>query len=134
MTFYCVLSTVSSPGKVKCQHSKKAVNINILRKVLKQTDFCVACTVSTEQGYGQFITINAMWMVLLDFFGILRVQFQFSLFPAHINISYNNNNVYILCRKRGGQKTMLMDVRPLTITMIRSSLVYRINDTIRYVS
>ena len=41
---------------------------------------------------------------------------QFSLFPAHINISYSNNNVYILCRKRGGQKTMLMDVRPLTIT------------------
>ena len=37
---------------------------------------------------------------------------QFSLFPAHINISYSNNNVYILCRKRGGQKTMLMDVRP----------------------
>ena len=34
---------------------------------------------------------------------------QFSLFPAHINISYSNNNVYILCRKRGGQKTMLMD-------------------------
>ena len=26
---------------------------------------------------------------------------QFSLFPAHINISYSNNNVYILCRKRG---------------------------------
>ena len=41
---------------------------------------------------------------------------QFSLFPAHINISYSNNNVYILCRKRGEQKTMLMDVRPLTIT------------------
>ena len=32
---------------------------------------------------------------------------QFSLFPAHNNISYNNNNVYILCRKGGGQKTML---------------------------
>ena len=43
---------------------------------------------------------------------------QFSLFPAHINISYNNNNVYILCRKRGGQKTMLMDVRPVAITVV----------------
>ena len=43
---------------------------------------------------------------------------QFSLFPAHINISYNNNNVCILCRKRGRQKTMLMDVRPLTITVV----------------
>ena len=47
---------------------------------------------------------------------MFNVQFNFSLFPAHINISYSNNNVYILCRKRGGQKTMLMDVRPLTIT------------------
>ena len=35
----------------------------------------------------------------------------FSLFPAHINISYSNNNVYILCRKRGRQKTILMDVQ-----------------------
>ena len=26
---------------------------------------------------------------------------QFSLFPAHINISYNNDNVHIMCRKRG---------------------------------
>ena len=34
-------------------------------------------------------------------------KIQFSLFPAHINISYSNNNMYILCRKRGGQKTML---------------------------
>ena len=35
------------------------------------------------------------------------ISIQFSLFPAHINISYSNN-VYILCRKRGGQKTMLI--------------------------
>ena len=41
--------------------------------------------------------------------GIILNSIQFSLFPAHINISYNNNNVYILCRKGGGQKTMLMD-------------------------
>ena len=41
---------------------------------------------------------------------------QFSLFPAHIIISYSNNNVYILGRKGGRQKTMLIDVRPLTIT------------------
>ena len=43
---------------------------------------------------------------------------QFSLFPAHINVSYNNDNVHITCRKRGGQKTMLMNVRPLTITVV----------------
>ena len=42
---------------------------------------------------------------------------QFSLFPAHINISYSNNNVYILCRKRGGQKTMLMDVNEMFNTV-----------------
>ncbi len=41
---------------------------------------------------------------------------QFHLFPAHINISYSNDNMYIMCRKRGGQKTVLMNVRPLTIT------------------
>ena len=41
---------------------------------------------------------------------------QFNLFPAHINISYSNDNMYIICRKRGGQKTVLMNVRPLTIT------------------
>ncbi len=27
---------------------------------------------------------------------------QFILFPAHINISYNIDNVHIMCRKRGG--------------------------------
>ena len=43
-------------------------------------------------------------------------QFQFSLFPAHNNISYYNDNVYIMCRKRGGQKAVLMNVHPLTIT------------------
>ena len=41
---------------------------------------------------------------------------QFHLFPAHINISYSNDNMYNMCRKRGGQKTVLMNVRPLTIT------------------
>ena len=41
---------------------------------------------------------------------------EFNLFPAHINISYSNVNMYIMCRKRGGQKTVLMNVRPLTIT------------------
>ena len=33
---------------VECTVSKKAVNINILRKVLKQTDFSVECMVSKE--------------------------------------------------------------------------------------
>ena len=45
------------------------------------------------------------------------VQFssvQFSLFPAQINISYNNGNVHIMCRKTGGQKTqVLMNICPV---------------------
>ena len=36
---------------------------------------------------------------------------QFNLFPAHINISYNIDNVHIMCRKRGGLKTVLMKGR-----------------------
>ena len=47
-----------------------------------------------------------------------HIQFnsiQFSLFPAHINISYNIDNVHIMCRKRGGQKTVLMNVHPPNI-------------------
>ena len=34
-------------GQVKCQHSKKAVSINTVRKVLKQPEFRIECTVST---------------------------------------------------------------------------------------
>ena len=56
----------------------------------------------------------------LNFFFFFFFSIQFSLFPAHINISYSNNNVYILCRKRGGQKTMLMDIKLLQ----RSSAIY----------
>ena len=41
---------------------------------------------------------------------------KFSLFPVHINCSYNNDNVFIMCSKRGGLMTVLMKVRPLTIT------------------
>ena len=29
----------------------------------------------------------------------LIYSIQFSLFPAHINISYNNDNIHIMCRK-----------------------------------
>ena len=47
--------------------------------------------------------------------GRKEIFIQFDLFPAHINISYNKDNVY-MCRKRDGQKTVLMNVRPLTIT------------------
>ena len=43
---------------------------------------------------------------------------QFSLFPAHINISYNIDNVHIMCRKRGGLKTVLMNVHPQTLTVV----------------
>ena len=51
----------------------------------------------------------------------LYIQFnsiQFSLFPAHINISYNIDNVHILCRKRGGLTTVLMNVHPLTLNVV----------------
>ena len=43
---------------------------------------------------------------------------QFSLFPAHINMSYNNDYVHIMCRKRGGLKTVLMNVHPQTLTLV----------------
>ena len=43
---------------------------------------------------------------------------QFNLFPAHINISYNIDNVHIMCRKRGGLKTVLMNVHPQTLTVV----------------
>ena len=50
--------------------------------------------------------------------GYLLNSIQFSLFPAHINISYNIDNVHIMCRKRGGQKTVLMNVHPQTLTVV----------------
>ena len=59
---------------------------------------------------GESISINAV-------FNLIKLSFQFSLFPAHINISYNNDYVHITCRKMDGQKTVLMNVRPLTITL-----------------
>ena len=43
---------------------------------------------------------------------------KFSLFPAHINVSYNNHNVRIMCMKRGVQETVLMNIRPLTIIVV----------------
>ena len=49
-------------------------------------------------------------------FEFIKRNVQFNLFPAHINISYSNDNMYIMYRKRNGQKTVLMNVRPLTIT------------------
>ena len=49
---------------------------------------------------------------------------QFSLFPTHVNILYNNDNVHIMCRKRGEQKTVLMNVRPLTITVVNYEHTY----------
>ena len=54
---------------------------------------------------------------MIDDDGFLGVHnIQFNLFPAHIEISYNNDNVHIMCMKRGEQKTELMNVRSLTIT------------------
>ena len=70
--------------------------------------------VASVQTVGENCIVNMAWR-------LTSISIQLSLFPAHINISYNNNNVYILCRKRGGQKTMLimlMDARPLTITVV----------------
>ena len=32
----------------------------------------------------------------------------FSVFPAHVNISYNTDNVHFMCRKRGGLKTVVV--------------------------
>ena len=75
--------------------------------------------VSARAGDTDYSQVRVGLHQMSDLSPLLFIQFnsiQFSLFPAHINISYSNNNVYILCRKRGGQKTMLMDVRPLTIT------------------
>ena len=47
-------------GQVKCQHSKKAVNINTIRKVLKQAEFSIECTVSTQ------ISLNfILWKIIL---------------------------------------------------------------------
>ena len=64
---------------------------------------------------------NNEWSVtiIFEFFNyILLYSIKFSLFPTHINISYNNNNVHIMCRIRGGQKTVLMNVRPVTIHVV----------------
>ena len=50
---------------------------------------------------------------------ILRIQFKFklnSVYFQHTSTFHTVNNVYILCRKMGRHKTMLMDFRPLTIT------------------
>ena len=49
-----------------------------------------------------------------------KYSIKFSLFPAHLNISHNKNNenVHIMCRKRGGLKTVLMNVRPKTLTVV----------------
>ena len=56
---------------------------------------------------------------------ILFNSIQFNLFPAQINISYNNdNNVPSMCRKRGGQKTVRMNVRPLTINVVNYEHTY----------
>ena len=46
------------------------------------------------------------------------MSIEFSLFLAHINMSYNNDNVHIMCKKRGGQKTLLMNVRLQTLTVV----------------
>ena len=48
------------------------------------------------------------------------------LFPEHINNSYSNDNVnvHIMCRKRGGQKIVLMNVRPLTLTVVNYEHTY----------
>ena len=47
-----------------------------------------------------------------------HISIRFSLLPAHINISYNNDNVNIMRRKTGGHKTVLMNVRPQTLTVV----------------
>ena len=59
--------------------------------------------------------------LIIDYFKSFYFNVKFSLFPAHINISYNNDNVYIMCRKRGGQKIVLMNVRPQTMSFNNKS-------------
>ena len=46
------------------------------------------------------------------------------LIPAHMNISYNNDNVHIMCKKRGGLKTVLMNVRSQTLTVVNNEHKY----------
>ena len=51
--------------------------------------FCILVCITTVSSIFNDIQFNSI---------------QFSLFSAHINISYNIDNVHIMCRKRGGQK------------------------------
>ena len=60
----------------------------------------------------RLMTTNAIFQtVIFD-------SIQFSLFPAHVNISYNIDNVHITCRKRGRQNTVLLNVHPQTLTVV----------------
>ena len=48
---------------------------------------------------------------------------QFSLVPAHINISHNNKRVHLFyVQENGRSKTVLMNVRPQTLTVVNYEL------------
>ena len=59
---------------------------------------CSSLNVAHVQFAVEVYMIYRQWLIC---------SIQFSLFPAHINMSYNSDNVHIMCRKRGGQKTEL---------------------------
>ena len=58
-------------------------------------------------------TKRVLWTLIAKFFSLMlpsvfygkkMYSIQFSLFPAHINMSHNNDNVHIMCRKSGGTR------------------------------
>ena len=65
-------------------------------------------SLETNSGYATDVNVSLIFNSI-----------QFSLFPAHVNISYNNDNVHIMCMKSGGLKTVLMNVSPLTLTVVK---------------
>ena len=58
--------------------------------------------VPKKNAFNQSETASDVFHARLPWQGIQCNSIKFSLFPAHINISYNNDNMYIMCRKRGG--------------------------------
>ena len=64
--------------------------------------------------------ISVMWRNSIQFNSIHFIS------STHC-ISYNNDNVHIMYRNRGGQKTALMNVRPLTITVVNYEHIYQMS-------
>ena len=107
--FFSICFLLLSPTTSMCGSSFILLRLPHSRGLLSVCRYyCVIVLVLHSWGLPSLIGLNTCHPY--------SIQFQFSLFPAHINMSYNNNNVFILCRKRGGRKTMTMNVRPLTIT------------------